>query len=93
MQVSKTSWRMAYHAACWSVRIGLTQILNVVAKNKTSGPQEIPYILGSDPHPFYGFRMLINQMRIRITRGLDSRSRAEFWKNDRAAVRAVRTIQ
>jgi len=32
-------------------------------------------------------------MRIRIACGLDSRTRAGFWKNDRAAVRAVRTIQ
>jgi len=32
-------------------------------------------------------------MRIRIACGLDSRSWAGFWKNDRAAVRAVRTIQ
>jgi len=32
-------------------------------------------------------------MRIRNACGLDSRSRAAFWKNDRAAVRAVRTIQ
>jgi len=32
-------------------------------------------------------------MRIRIACGLDSPSRAGFWKNDRAAVRAVRTIQ
>jgi hypothetical protein len=38
---SKTSRRMAYHAACWSVRVSWTQIVNVVAKNKTSGPQEI----------------------------------------------------
>ena len=43
-------------------------------------------ILKSHPHPFYGFRGLKNQMRIRIACGLD-------WKNDRAAVRAVRTIQ
>ena len=34
-----------------------------------------------------------NQMRIRIACGLDSRSWAGFGKNDRAAVRAVRTIQ
>ena len=46
----------------------------------------IPYILESNPHPFYGFRGLKNQMRIRIACGLDSRSRAGFWKNDRAAV-------
>jgi len=32
-------------------------------------------------------------MRIRIACGLDLRPRAGFWKNDRAAVRAVRTIQ
>jgi hypothetical protein len=32
-------------------------------------------------------------MRIRIERGLHLRSRAGFWKNDTAAVRAVRTIQ
>jgi hypothetical protein len=53
----------------------------------------IPYILESNPHPFYSFRGLKNQMRIRIACGLDSRSTAGFWKNDRAAVRAIRTIQ
>ena len=31
-------------------------------------------------------------MRIRIACGLDSRSRAGFWKNDRASVCTVRTI-
>jgi len=54
---------------------------------------ELPYILESNPHPFYSFRGLKNQMRIRIACGLDSQSRAGFWKNDRAAARAVRTIQ
>jgi len=53
----------------------------------------LPYILKSNPHPFYSFRGLKNQMRIRIACGLDLRSWAGFWKNDRAAVRAVRTIQ
>ena len=53
----------------------------------------ISYILESNPHPFYSFRGLKNQIRIRIACGLDSRSRAGFWKNDRAAVRAVRIIQ
>ena len=53
----------------------------------------LPYILESNPHPFYSFRGLKNQMWIRIACGLDSRSRAGFWKNDGAAVRAVRTIQ
>jgi hypothetical protein len=54
---------------------------------------DIPYILESNLHPFYSFRGLKNQMWIRIECGLDSRSRAGFWKNDRASVRAVRTIQ
>jgi len=54
---------------------------------------EITYILESNPHPFYTFRGLKNQIRIRIACGLDSRSWAGFWQNDRAAVRAVRTIQ
>ena len=53
----------------------------------------VPYILESNSHPFYSFRELKNQMRIIIACGLDSRSRAGFWKNDRATVRAVRKIQ
>jgi hypothetical protein len=60
---------------------------------KGSNAGHIPYILESNPHPFYSFRGLNNQMRITIACGLDSRSRARFWKNDAAAVRAVRTIQ
>jgi hypothetical protein len=54
--------------------------------------KEIPYILESNPHSFYIFRVLKNQMRIRIDCGLDSRSRAGFSKNDRAGLLAVRTI-
>ena len=50
------------------------------------------YTLESNPHPFYRFRGLKNQMRIRIACGVNSRSRAGFWKNERAAVRAVRKI-
>jgi len=53
----------------------------------------IPYILESNPHTFYSFRVLKNQMRIRIACGLDSRSWAGLWKNDRATVRGVRTIK
>ena len=56
-------------------------------------PVYLPYIFESNPHSFYSFRGLKNQMRIRIACQLDSRSWAGFWKNDRAAVRAVRTIQ
>jgi hypothetical protein len=40
----------------------------------------VPYILESNPHPFYSFRGLKNQMRIRIACGLDSRSRGGFKK-------------
>jgi len=46
------------------------------------------YILESNPHPFYSFRGLKNQMWIRFA--------VVSWileKNDRATVRAVRTIQ
>ena len=53
----------------------------------------LPYILESNPHPFYSFRGLKNQMRIRIACGLDRDRELDFEKNDRAAVRAVRTIQ
>ena len=56
-------------------------------------PAIILYILESNPHPYYSFSGLNNQMRITIACGLDSLSRAGFWKNDGAAVRAVRTIQ
>ena len=51
---------------------------------------DIPYILESNLRPFYSFR---GQMRIRTACRLDSLSWAGFWKNDRAAVHAVRTIQ
>jgi hypothetical protein len=54
---------------------------------------KLPYILESNTHDFYSFRGLKNQIRITISCGLDSRSRAGFCKNDGAAVRAVRTIK
>jgi hypothetical protein len=63
-----------------------------VVSNSNTGNQ-LPYILESNPHPFYSFRGLKNQMWITIACGLDSRSRAGFWKNDGATVHAVRTIQ
>jgi len=59
----------------------------------TSHYTVLPDILESNPHLFYSFRGLKNQMRFRIACGLDSRSWAGFWKNDRAAVRAVKTMQ
>jgi len=54
--------------------------------------EHILYILKSNPHPFYSFIGLKNEMLIRIACGLDSRLWAGFWKNDRAAVCAIRTI-
>jgi len=52
--------------------------------------RKVPSILGSNPHPFHSFGGLKNHMWIRTACGLDSQSRAGFWKNDRAAVCAVR---
>jgi len=49
----------------------------------------LPYILESNPHRFYSFRGLKNQMRIKI-------ACVENWilkKNDRADVRAMRSTQ
>jgi hypothetical protein len=42
---------------------------------------QIPYLLKSILHSFYSFRGL-KYMQIRTACGLDSKSRAEFWKND-----------
>ena len=53
----------------------------------------LPYILECNPHPFYSVRGQKSQMQIIIACGLDSRSKAGFWKNDRAVIRAIRTIQ
>jgi hypothetical protein len=47
---------------------------------------QLQYILECNPHPFYSFRGLKNQMQIIIACGLDSQLRAGFWKNDTAAV-------
>jgi len=61
--------------------------------NQRTSLFKLPYILESNPHPFYSFRGLKNLMLITVACGLDSRSRAGFWKDDGAAVRTVRTIQ
>ena len=50
----------------------LMKICNAVAINK------LPHILEPNLHPFYSFRGLKSQMRIRIAYGLDSRSWAGF---------------
>ena len=80
----------AFHSPLINKPFDITQSeLLVVSLYKT----HIPYNLESNPHTFYSFRGLKKQMRIRISCGLDSRSWVGFWKNDRGAVRAVRTIQ
>ena len=77
----------------WGEKIQLGRRMQRLEGNVKMGVKDTPYILESNPHPFYSFRGLKNQMRIRIACGLDSRPWTGFWKNDRAAVRAVRTIQ
>ena len=66
--------------------------LSLMADEVTQSHQ-LPYILEPNLHPFYSFRGPKNQMRITIACVLDSRLRAGFWKNDGAAVHAVRTMQ
>ena len=88
MQFSSTSWpKLEFTFFLTNLKNKCTFVFNVFYS------QNIPYILESNPHPFYSFRGLKNQMRITIACGLDSRLRAGFWKNDGAAVCAVRTIQ
>jgi len=65
----------------------------IYVDDRSDKPLKLPYILKSNPHPFYSFRGLKNQMQFRIVCGSDSRLGAGFWKNDRAAVCAVRTIK
>ena len=76
------------------IMLATSRSLAVWLYEKTRHPPAIIlYILESNPHPYYSFSGLNNQMRITIACGLDSLSRAGFWKNDGAAVRAVRTTQ
>jgi hypothetical protein len=67
--------------------------LSLMADEVTQLHQLPTYILESNLHTIYSFRGPKNQVRITIACGLDLQSRAVFWKNDRAAVRAVRTMQ
>jgi hypothetical protein len=76
---------------CWVMQDAIFR--NHYQQHKVNLEYRIPYILDCNPHPFYSFRGLKNYMRIRIECGLHSRSRAGFWKNDRASVLTVRTIQ
>jgi hypothetical protein len=67
-----------FHSLC--TRITGVSVETSLNRIKTA---YIPYILESDPHPFYCFRVLKYQMRIIIACGLDLQSRARFWKNDK----------
>jgi hypothetical protein len=58
-----------------------TQAVTLLMNQAYHNHRYVPYILESNPHPFYSFRGLKNQMRIRNARRLDSQSRAGFWKN------------
>ena len=80
---SGTTSILIYCFKCWqlvSASIGhhqakyLQKFKNVVAYNlcQTEYIFDLPYILESNPHHFYSFRGLKNQMRIRIACGLDS---------------------
>jgi hypothetical protein len=87
--------RTEFENADWTER-GREKVrrkLHVLSVHALGRHLHIPYILETNPHPFHSFRGLKNQMRIRIACGLDSQSRAGFWKSDRSVVRAVRTIQ
>jgi len=105
MKVCATYSGTMMHSTCWLVGVAcgcrkllelrqpqyqLSNVWYITCKSILSW---IPYILESNPHPFYSFRGLNNQMRTTVACGLDSQLRAGFWKNDRAAVHAIRTIQ
>ena len=100
-KILKPTEQKLFTSAIWNhgfAKPCATAMLDSVKDVKTLGPImefsfTILYILESNPHPFYSFRGLKNQMRIRIACGLYSRSWDGFWKNDRAAARVVRTIQ
>ena len=93
-QKCKARSYQAYYKRGFAVISNLSVfVFNVSFSDAISCYDNIPYILESNPQPFYSFRGLKNQMRIRIACGLDSPSWAGFWKNDRAAVRVVRKIQ
>jgi hypothetical protein len=78
----------------WNVLSGWLDVVNISGHIHDNHVLcYIPYILESNPHPFYSFRGLKMQMRIRIECALDSQSRAGVWPNDRAGVHAIRTIQ
>jgi hypothetical protein len=93
--VADADWLLASSSALNTRTLTLVPPICAVAlfKNSYKLFLQIPYILESNPNPFYSFRGLKNQMRIRIECGLDSQSRAGFWKNDRAGICDVRTIQ
>jgi hypothetical protein len=76
---------LLYHARGYLNAVVYARTVNtrkVVLRRLFNAARRIPYILESNAHPFYSFGGLKNQMRVRFAGGLDSRSRAGFWKND-----------
>jgi hypothetical protein len=67
-------------------------VLLHTAFHTTSTYSLLPYILESNPHPFYSFRGLKNQMWIRFVCGLDLRSRARFWKSPSHAIYTIQSF-
>jgi hypothetical protein len=76
-----------------SIKICFTGLYVITGFSLNLKLEDIPYILESNPHPFYSWRGIKMQMWIRIACGLDSRSRTGVWPNARTGVRSVRTIQ
>ena len=67
IQSAHTLWdpTMYVHTECTS--LWLTCPEDGYVKTETCNQEtKVPYILESNPHPFYSFRGLKNQMRIRI---------------------------
>ena len=100
--VKRSSWVSTVVSDVWTVLQNISDNIHLTTRHSTLSPRiisihlqemNLPYILESNLDPFYSFRWLKNQMQIRIACGLDSRSRAGFWINNRAAVRVVRTIE
>ena len=76
--MDRADWTVLPLKICLTVEDGSDRLSRNVDKYQSTvrniAEERIPYILESNPHPFYSFRGLKNQMRIRIACGLDSRS-------------------
>jgi len=72
---------ISQHTHTRSLKYFRDMLMNYVIGTYTNvvfGVRHLSYILKSNPHTFYSFRGLKNQMRIKIACELNSRSRAGF---------------